>query len=369
MLKPELSRQRQKRLLAVMKSRRLDAVVIGFPRHVYYFSAFYPASVHQAAFILTADSRSCLIAPNDPASTTAVDENLAYDAQWMATLRQEQPSVAAEKAIEWLNSKKIRRLGLDTSLVSFHVSRGAKAETEMVDDEIRQMRRRKDPDELELIKNAIAITEKMYSRAAEIIAPGIDEVEVFSELQRVAVIAAAEPLTDLLGNDFACGSIGGPPSAGRTAKKGEIYILDLGPSYRGYFADNCRSFVVNGDPTPIQQRAWDAVVSSLEVVEKLAKPGVHCRELVTAVNNNLESSIGRPLPHHLGHGAGLEPHEFPHLNLKWDDVLMADEIISVEPGAYGDDLAAGIRIEDQYLVTPTGLTNLLSYPRYFTRHR
>ncbi len=369
MLNPDLSRRRQARLQPIMQSRRLDAVVIGLPRHVYYFSTFYPSWVHQAALILTSDGRSCLIAPNNPADAAAIDENIAYQAQLMGTLRQEQPAVAAEKVIDWLNSKKIRRLGLDTSLVSFHVSQIAKADTELIDAEIRQLRRCKDPDELDLMKKAVAISEKMYAHAAEIIAPGIEEMEVFSELQRVAVESAGEPLTDLLGNDFACGAMGGPPRPARAAKNGEIYILDLSPSNRGYFADTCRSFPVNRNPTAQQQRAWDAVTSSFDIVEKLAKPGVRCRDLVTAVNNHLQSRIGRPLPHHLGHGVGLEPHEFPHLNLMWDDVLMAGEVISVEPGVYGDDLSAGIRIEDQYLVTPTGLKSLLSFPRHFPRAR
>jgi hypothetical protein len=199
-----------------MQSRGLDAVVVRFSRHVYYFSAFFPHWLHQSALILTADGRSCLIAANDPADTTAVDENLAYKAQFMATLHPEQPAVAAEKVIEWLNSKSIRRLGLDTSLVSFQVARNLKSETELLDPEIRQMRRCKDPDELDLMKKATAITEKMYARAADIITPGIDEMKVFSELQRVAIETAQEPLTDLLGNDLACGCIGGPPRAGRT---------------------------------------------------------------------------------------------------------------------------------------------------------
>jgi Xaa-Pro dipeptidase len=120
---------------------------------------------------------------------------------------------------------------------------------------------------------------------------------------------------------------------------------------------------VNRNPTSQQQQAYEAILSCFDIVEKSAKPGTRCRDLVAAINNNLQARVGRGLPHHLGHGVGLEPHEFPHLNSMWDDVLMAGEVISVEPGIYGDDLGGGIRIEDQYLVTPTGLKNLLSRPR------
>ncbi len=89
----------------------------------------------------------------------------------MATLRQEQPSIVAGKSAEWLVSKNIRRIGLDTSLVSLHVSKSINAETELIDSEIWQMRRCKDPDELELMKKAIGITEKMYQRAIRLLRP------------------------------------------------------------------------------------------------------------------------------------------------------------------------------------------------------
>ncbi len=68
------------------------------------------------------------------------------------------------------------------------------------------------------------------------------------------------------------------------------------------------------------------------------------------------------MPHHLGHGVGLQPHEFPHLNLKWDDVLLEGEVFTAEPAQYAAELHAGIRIENQYLVTASGVENLVGFP-------
>ena len=45
----------------------------------------------------------------------------------------------------------------------------------------------------------------------------------------------------ILGNDYACGVGGGPPRKDHVAQAGQIYILDVGPAYRGYFADNARA--------------------------------------------------------------------------------------------------------------------------------
>ena len=58
---------------------------------------------------------------------------------------------------------------------------------------------------------------------------------------------------------------------------------------------------------------------------------------------------------HLGHGIGLFVHEGPHLNPNWDDVLEEGDVIAVEPALYAPELACGMRIENDYLVTPAGL--------------
>jgi len=346
-----------------MQRCQLDAVVLGLPHHVYYFSAFLQHTMHHAAIVLTADGRSCLIRANTSAKTVATDDAIAFEAQWMATLRQEQPQIVAERALDWLSSIRPSRLGLDTSSVCLHIARRYQNAIEIIDPELWQLRRCKDPDELELMRSAITLTIEMYKRAREIVIPGVLETTVFAELQRSAVSAAREPLTAVLGNDFACGAMGGPPRADRAARAGEIYILDLGPSYRGYFADNARSFAVDRNPTDSQLKAFEAVLSCFDIVEALARPGVRCRDLFSAIDEHLLSKIGRPLPHHLGHGVGLQAHEFPHLNPMWDDTLMAGDVFAVEPGVYGADLGGGIRIEDQYFVTATGIKNLVDFPR------
>ena len=83
-----------------------------------------------------------------------------------------------------------------------------------------QLRRQKEADELCLIRRAIAGTGYMYERARAIVAPGVSELEVFSQLQASAVEQFGEPPT-ATGNDYQCGSPGGPPRSGRTARAGE----------------------------------------------------------------------------------------------------------------------------------------------------
>jgi Xaa-Pro dipeptidase len=225
-----------------------------------------------------------------------------------------------------------------------------------------RLRRRKDAHELARIRKAIAGTRRMYEVARQIIEPGISEIEVFNRLQAAAVEEFGEMLTGT-GNDYQCGARGGPPRDGRLAQDGELYILDLGPAFRGYFADNSRAIAVNRRPTDEQQEARRHVLRVFDHVEKTVKPGKSCQELFHEAQTILNEAPVGVFNHHLGHGIGLFPHEGPHLNPHWDDTFEVGDVFTCEPGLYDEAvLRAGMRLENDYLVTETGVENLSPFP-------
>jgi len=361
MLEIAYCRRRQMRLMQRMAEKNLGAVCVGQRRHVYYLTGHWTQWTQRSAAIVFSDGQVWLTCAQEPDKNTAADQVVAYEAKWTSTLRQEQPAVVAKQVIEALKGRGVRRVGLDASVVSSQVAIEFK-DTEAIDPELWQMRRQKDPDELKLMKKAIACTEAMYRKAKEIIEPGVPELQVFTQLNAAAVLEAGEPLTELLGNDFRCAARGGAPRGDYKAGKGELYILDLGPVYRGYFSDNARTFAVDRKPTDKQMKAWEAIVGALSIVEKMAKPGAKGREIFAAVDEHFKQTRKTGMPHHLGHGVGLQPHEYPHLNPKWDDVLLEGEIFTAEPGQYGEGLKEGIRLENDYLVTKEGVESLFEFP-------
>jgi Xaa-Pro dipeptidase len=142
-----------------------------------------------------------------------------------------------------------------------------------------------------------------------------------------------------------------------------MYILDLGPVYRGYFSDNARTICVGGKPTDAQEAAYEDLLGCQALIESNAKAGTPCYHLWHWITEYLkEAGRGDELPHHLGHGVGLSPHEFPHLNPEWDDTLQEGEIFAAEPGIYAPELNCGIRIENQYRVTAKGVQRLTDFP-------
>lgn len=359
----ESCRERQRRLLDRMQQLGVDRAILTSNENVHYLTGLTPRRLIPAAAALDMDGRCTLCTTSD-----AVHEGLAasdvvvYEAQWHATLRQERHCVALQELARSLDVRRSRRIGIEFSRSAGQQFSDLPIDGAAVDLDpvLWTLRRRKDPDELAMIRHAVRCTERMYEVAREIIEPGIDELEVYGRLHAAAVESAGEPLAGF-GNDFQCGSIGGPPRR-RVAQAGELYILDLGPAYRGYYADTCRTFAVDGRPTDAQSRAWEAVVSVLQLVENIVRPGVSCRELFETAHNQLEAHLPGGFIHHLGHGFGLEPHEAPHLNPHWDDVFEEGDVFTAEPGLYAESLKAGLRLEQNYRVTADGVERLTSYP-------
>lgn len=353
-------RRRQKRLLAEMREKMLDLVIVQTTEHVQWLTGPRFAWLVQAAAALWADGRCTLVAPQEE-PVVAADKIVTYDARWLGTLRNDQRQACSAALAKQLAGKaKAKRVGVEFSCFAPSLANELSAQLVDIEPDLYRLRRRKEPDELARLKKAIAATGKMYERARQMIEPGINELDVFDELQAVAVKEFGEMVTGT-GNDYACGEKGGPPR-NRRAQDGELYILDLGPAFRGYFSDNCRALAVNRQPTDKQHAAWERLAAVFPLLERTVKPGVSCREFYTQVKAHLDEFMPGSFDHHLGHGIGLFPHEGPHLNPKWNDRFEEGDVFTAEPGLYSTELRAGIRLENDYLVTATGVECLSPFP-------
>ena len=105
------------------------------------------------------------------------------------------------------------------------------------------------------------------------------------------------------------------------------------------------------------------MVEVFDLVEAEARPGASAQHLFQRAQEHLDRCPHGVFNHHLGHGIGLFPHEAPHLNPHWDDTLEVGDVFTAEPGLYSPELRAGIRIENDYLITETGVERLTDFPR------
>ncbi|MFV1965097.1 MAG: M24 family metallopeptidase [Pirellulaceae bacterium] len=367
MVQPELEpvgcRARRQRLLDVLRDQQLDLAIITQPAHIRWLTGAWFGPMFQPAAAMLADGQVILVAPERKLpGDLAVDEVRGYSAQWHSTLRNDQRQASSAVLVQALADRraKMTRIGVEGSAFPPYLADVLSGERIDIEAEFYRLRRKKEPDELRMMRHAIDATEAMYAVARETIEPGVRELDLYSRLYATAVDALGEPPT-YFGQDFQCNSRGGPPRD-RLAEDGELYILDLGAGYRGYFSDNARTIAVNGRPTDEQLKAWGSIEQVFQLVESTVRPGVSCRELFEQVQTLLDACLPWQFNHHLGHGVGLYPHEAPHLNPNWDDTFEVGDVFTAEPGLYHADLRDGMRIEQNYLVTEGGVELLTRFP-------
>lgn len=359
----EACRGRQRRLLAEMERLGVELAVLTSRESVQWLTGALIRPPFETLAAQTAGGKVSLVVPERQIQiAAAVDERVGYPAKLHSTNQDDQREASSEAFLPSL-SQIPSLVAVEWASISPYLSRpiaGSGAELVNIGPSIFELRRRKDPDELAMMRRANEANEAMYARAREIIRPGVNELDVYCELQSVAVRTLGEPLT-YFGQDFHCGARGGPPQ-NRAAQAGELYILDLGVGFRGYYSDNARTIAVDREPTAVQQRAWQAVADVFSLVEETVRPGTSCRELFETVQRQLDQFLPWIFNHHLGHGVGLAPQEGPHLNPNWDDTFAVGNFLAVEPGLYHEELRFGVRLEQNYVVTPKGVELLTPWP-------
>jgi Xaa-Pro aminopeptidase len=361
LLSLDYCRQRQRRLLRRMEEQRLAVVLLGNPKTIYYFSGALVDPALPQAFALNAFGSSILITNQEP-KQAAADRVRLYTGYTIerpfnrTTMMEEGVAALRETAVS-------ASAGIEYEFVPAAWSQLCGLQAINITPAITEMRRVKDPDELDSIRDTIRVAEAGYAAVHRKLAPGMTEYQVYN-LFHEAVVNHAQTSVDLRG-DFACGTRairgGGPPTA-RLLAEGDLYILDIFPFYNGYHCDLCRTFAV-GSTSALQREAWQLVSEAHQKIVKLIRPGVAARDIYAQIRAHLDSfpATCGSFWHHLGHGFGMDGWEFPWITPGSDHTIQQGEVLAVEPGVYGECLNGGIRIEHNYLVGAEGVTALDQY--------
>jgi Xaa-Pro dipeptidase len=142
----------------------------------------------------------------------------------------------------------------------------------------------------------------------------------------------------------------------RTLKEGDAIMVDGGCGVEGFRSDVTRT-IVFGKPSDRQRKVWDIVKQAQTAALKAARPGVACEQVDAAARKVVEDAGFGPeykyFAHRVGHGIGMEGHEYPYLVRGNQLKLEPGMTFSNEPGIYiyGE---FGIRTEDCMVVTADG---------------
>jgi Xaa-Pro dipeptidase len=218
----------------------------------------------------------------------------------------------------------------------------------------------KSPAELALMQLANDITLSVYKACYESAGPGTTNRQ-FSQL-----VAQAYTRCGVQGNaSCQVGNYSALPHGSlqpQVIKEGEMVLIDDGCTVEGYQSDISRSFVY-GSPSDYQKKVFDIVHRAQAAAIAAAKPGVPChaiddaaRQVITAAGFGPDY---RTFTHRLGHGIGMDGHEWPYLVRGNNQPLESGMCFSDEPGIYlpgqpDDPKAFGVRLEDDWHLTESG---------------
>jgi Xaa-Pro dipeptidase len=212
----------------------------------------------------------------------------------------------------------------------------------------------KDAHEQALMRHASVVTLRAYRAAWEALEEGMTQDD-FARLVSLA--------HDRLGWSGGAGVQVGEYSAlphgsvtPQVVREGTILLIDGGCKVHGYSSDLSRTFVL-GAPTDEMRRVFDIELQAQTAALAAARPGVPCEAVDAAARQVIENAGFTPtleyFTHRVGHGMGMDGHEWPYLVRGNTLPLEPGMTFSDEPGIYQRG-KFGVRLEDDMVITEDG---------------
>ena len=259
---------------------------------------------------------------------------------------------------ELLSGRRVAVEAAHLSLASADALRAGGVELVSTTGVVEGLRAVKEPVELEAMRRAGAISDRVYEELAVQPFVGHTEAELAWWLEQTWHEAGADgPSFDPI---VAFGENGARPHAKLRdvpIPERTLVVVDAGCSVDGYASDCTRTFFT-GQPEGRLRQIYDLCLQAQLDGLAAIHPGAVGRDVDAASRVAIDAAgMGERYGHGLGHGVGLDVHEEPNLRPESSSVLEVGNVVTVEPGIYlpGD---VGVRIEDMVVVTEKGCERL-----------
>ncbi len=259
---------------------------------------------------------------------------------------------------------KLDRLGFEAGDITFSMYRElsetlkknqSRLKLVPVDGLVESLRAVKEPEEIELIAEAVEITDKAFEYIEGVIRSGMAEKEVAWELEKFHREHGSQTLPfDII---VASGPNSALPHAKPSQRKinsGEPILIDMGARVGGYCSDFSRTLCL-GVPDDTFNKVYSIVLEAQLAAIALIKDGMSGEKADGFARAVIEEAgYAQAFGHSLGHGVGLAEHEQPRLGPNSKDTLASGMVFSIEPGIYLPGWG-GVRIEDLAVLDKDGI--------------
>ncbi|QLK85931.1 Xaa-Pro peptidase family protein [Staphylococcus sp. 17KM0847] len=345
-------------LVQTIQDKQADAIWVSNPINIFYLTGF-KSEPHERLFalLITKEGQQTLFVPQ-----LDVEEVKAspYDGDIIGYLDTENPYAKYDAKFDTLlieeshlTVQRYNELQTAFGVQSFN----------SIDLTLKQLRNVKTSDEITAMRQAAQLADKCVEIGTAFLKVGVTEREVVNHIENEIKKHGVSEMsfdTMVLFGDHAAAPHGTPGE--RKLQNDEYVLFDLGVIYDYYCSDITRT-VAFGNPSKEAHNIYHIVKQAEQTAIEAIKPGVPLSELDRIARGIIEEAgYGEYFPHRLGHGLGLEAHEYQDVSHTNHNLLEAGMVITIEPGIYVPNVA-GVRIEDDILVTENGYESLSNAPK------
>jgi Xaa-Pro aminopeptidase len=331
-------------LAHLLDEHKIDALIVSHPKHIRYLTGFTGSN----ALLLITGRNRYIITDN------------RYEVQVRQEVTGWKISIAKNDLIREIKRRNFlrnaKRIGFESRYMTFLDYRRMEALLPGrrwigLHHTAEPLLLEKEEHEIDAIRKAISVSEKVFNEILPMIKPGVAEVDIAAEITCLHRKYGAE--RDAFDTIVASGPRAALPhgrASEKTIRHHELVILDFGCVVDGYHSDITRTVAI-GTVDAEAVKCYAVVRDAARAAMQLVCDQASCKMVDKAARDYIRTKgFGEFFKHSLGHGIGLDIHESPRISPFSDERLVAGATITVEPGIYIPD-RFGIRIEDDVLVT------------------
>ncbi|MFD1415381.1 M24 family metallopeptidase [Oceanobacillus jeddahense] len=357
--------ERINNLFAELKKKQADSCFISSKANVYYLSGYYTDPHERVIGIILMDEIDPIFL------LPKMEEEDARNAGWehliVSYYDHENPWQVLQAFLK-KQEKNPAVMAVEKDHLTVHrynLLQEILPDTTYIDatDAIQNLRLIKSKKEHEYLRTAADLADLGVKTGVEALKEGVSELEVVAtiehSLKKQGIREMSFQTMALFGAKTA--SPHGNPDKTQL-EKNSFVLFDLGVIYQGYCSDITRT-VAFGDITDEQKQIYNTVLTANEKAIEASRAGTAVGELDKIARNYItEQGYGEYFTHRLGHGLGIETHEYPSMHSENTLAIQPGMCFTIEPGIYVPDVG-GVRIEDMLFTTNYMPLELTKYPK------